>query len=238
MSFMEFVKKEDRAAVRRTGTNDEPVPHEIMQGLEDFHEDWLSHCAAGESRTISAVAQKKKDQELAEALRQSALIGNISAIQAAAGTNTSSASSAQHAPDKEDEDWLTSTPATRRSSSASGPPSSGRSSGRSKSPTPSGPHGDLLLHLAARSEERNEERVKSKRDRLEREDRQEERDSKRLQLKEHCIQLECDRLELDRMERIASREERKASAALMQALALSLLGKNNNDTNRNDTISE
>lgn len=224
MAFMEFVKKEERAAPRRTGTDDEPEPHEIMQGLEDLHEDWLSHSANGESKNISAVAQKKKDRELAEALRQSALNGNISAIRAAVGTS---------AADEEDEDQQqgqqhinTTTPtAVRRTSSTAGP----TSSSRSKSPVPD-PQG-FLLRLAARSEERDEERAKSKRARSEMEDRQEERDAKRLQLEEQRIQLERDRLELDRMERTDSRDERKASAALMQALALSLLGKNRNDTN-------
>lgn len=222
MAFMDFVKKEDSAAPRRTGTDDEAEPHEIMQGLEDLHEDWLSHSANGESKNISAVAQKKKDRELAEALRQSALIGNISAVRAAIRTGAADE-------EEEDEGDIITTPTVRRTLSTT---SSGRSSGptsssRSKSPVPDSQ--GFLLQLAARSEERDEERARSKRVRAEIEDRKEERDAKRLQLEEQRMQLERDRLELDRTQRMESRDERKASAALMQALALSLLRQNQND---------
>ena len=60
MLYMEFVQKQDREALRRTGTDDDPVPTEIMSALEDLYSDWKSHCATGESNSQAVAAQKKR----------------------------------------------------------------------------------------------------------------------------------------------------------------------------------
>ena len=72
-SMMDFIKTEDRDALRRTGTDDEPEPGEIMGILEDLYSDFKSHSESQESKTQSVEAQKKKDRNAAEAIRQASL---------------------------------------------------------------------------------------------------------------------------------------------------------------------
>jgi hypothetical protein len=60
LACMEFVKQQDREALRRTGTDDEAEPGEILNALEDLYSDWQSHCALGDTKNNSVAAQKKK----------------------------------------------------------------------------------------------------------------------------------------------------------------------------------
>lgn len=218
ISMMEFVKQQDREVLRRTGTDDEPVPGEIMSALEDLYSDWQSHCAVGESKTQALAAQKKKDRDAAEALRQASL-GNLSAIY---GTDNVSDLDGDTVP-------ALNTPASSRRLSYA---SSRTSSSRSRSPVSGGgQHSEALQDLITRSQEREAARSSSKRARLEVEIKKEERDSRRLQMEEERLRLENERLQLDRVEREQIRAERTASIQLMQALAQTILNQNKNQDN-------
>ena len=213
MLYMAFVQKQDRKALRRTGTDDDPVPTEIMSALEDLYSDWKSHCATGESKSQAVAAQKKKDRDAAEAVRQASL-GNLTAMYGA-----------DELSDDLDSDCPVpkETPTSNRRLSYGLKPmtaSSSVASSRSRSPVFSGQHNEALQDLLSRSQEREEARARSKRARLELEKTKEERESRRLQIEEERLHLEERRLELDRA-------ERKASIQLMQALAESLLSEKN-----------
>jgi hypothetical protein len=56
---MEFVKQQDREALRRTGTDNKPEPGKILNALEDLCSDWQSHCALGDTKSNSIAAQKR-----------------------------------------------------------------------------------------------------------------------------------------------------------------------------------
>lgn len=62
LAIMDFVKHQDRDALRRTGTDDEPEPGEIENAIADLYSDWQSHCAQGDSKSQSEAAKKKKTE--------------------------------------------------------------------------------------------------------------------------------------------------------------------------------
>ena len=214
LACMEFVKQQDREALRRTGTDDEPEPGEILNALEDLCSDWQSHCVLGDTKSNSIAAQKKKDKDAAEAMRQASL-GNLTAIYGR-----------EEISDLDADGVLQETPAGRRLSYASQASSTTRS--RSRSPVFSpGQHTEVIQDLITRSQEREVERARSKRARIEREKIKEEQENRRLTLEEARLRLDSERLEIERAERTASMQ-------FMQALAQSLLNQNNNNNNNNN----
>jgi hypothetical protein len=152
LACMEFVKSQDRDALRRTGTDDEDEPCELLNALEDLLEDWQSYCSLGESKNLSVAAQKKKDRDAAEAVRQASL-GNLHAIYA---PNKVSDLDADGVGVGVSIETLTS---TRRLSYAS----RGTSSTRSRSPMFASHHNETMQDMMSRSEERDAARDRSKR---------------------------------------------------------------------------
>jgi hypothetical protein len=73
LGIVDFTRKQDRDALRRTGTDNEPEPGEILSLLESMLADYDSHCVQGESKNQSVAAQTKKDRDAAEAVRQATL---------------------------------------------------------------------------------------------------------------------------------------------------------------------
>jgi hypothetical protein len=217
LACMEFVKQQDREALRRTGTDDEAEPGEILNALEDLYSDWQSHCALGDTKNNSVAAQKKKDKDAAEAMRQASL-GNLSAIN----------NGRDDISDLEADGVLPETPAGRRLSYASRASSSTTTGTRSRSPVFSpGQHTEAIQDLITRSKEREEERARSKRAKIEQEKNKEDRENRRLSLEEARLRLDNERLEMERAERTASMQ-------FMQALAQSLLNRNNNNNTNNN----
>jgi hypothetical protein len=99
---------------------------------------------------------------------------------------------------------------------------------RSLSPVFSpGQHTEAIQDLVTRSKEREEERARSKRAKIEQEKNKEDRENRRLSLEEARLRLDNERLEMERAERTASMQ-------FMQALAQSLLNRNNNNNTNNN----
>jgi hypothetical protein len=156
LACMEFVKQQDREALRHTGTDDEAEPGEILNALEDLYSDWQSHCALGDTKNNSVAAQRKRDKDAAEAMRQASL-GNLSAIN----------NGRDDISDLEADGVLPETPAGRRLSYASRASSSTTTGTRSRSPVFSpGQHTEAIQDLITRSQERKVERARSKRARI------------------------------------------------------------------------
>jgi hypothetical protein len=215
LACMEFVKQQDREALRCTGTNDEPEPGEILNALEDLCSDWQSHCALGDTKSSSIAAQKKKDKDAAEAMRQASL-GSLTAIY---GRNKIS--------DLDADGVLQETaPAVRRLSYASR--ASSTTTSRSRSPVFSpGQHTEAIQDLITSSKEQEEEQARSKHAQIEQEKVKEERENCRLTLEEARLQLDSERLEIKQAELTASMQ-------FMQALAQSLLNQNKNNNNHSN----
>jgi hypothetical protein len=83
LACMEFVKQQDREALRRTGTDDEAEPGEILNALEDLYSDWQSHCALGDTKNNSVAAQKKKIKMLQKPCGRLRLVISLLLIMAA-----------------------------------------------------------------------------------------------------------------------------------------------------------
>jgi hypothetical protein len=228
LACMEFVKSQERDALRRTGTDDEPEPCELLNALEDLLEDWQSHCSLGESKTLSVAAQKKKDRDAAEAVRQASL-GNLTGIHAAAPDEVSDV-------EADVGGVLIETPASNRRLSyacrGTSTSSSAATSTRSRSPMLGAHHSDVMQDMMKRSQERDVARERSKRARidaqLDLDKKREDRDNRRMQMEEQRLKIEAERLEFDRVQREESRVERTAAVNLMNALANSLMNQNNN----------
>lgn len=225
LALIDFVKKQDRGALLRTGTDDEPEPGEILNLLESMLADYDSHCLQGESKNQSVAAQKKKDRDAAEAVRQASL-GNLNAIY---GVDNNALTDD---PGGDDSSSLE-TPKSNRKLSYASSRGGGNSSNtsRSRSPVFTGQHTEAIQDLMTRSQERDMQRSESKRARLEQQKTKDERDKRRLDMEEERLRLESQRLELDRTEREQARAERTASIQLMNALAQSLLNQNRSNTN-------
>jgi hypothetical protein len=224
LALIDFVRKQDRDALRRTGTDDEPEPGEILSLLESMLADYDSHCVQGESKNQSVAAQKKKDRDAAEAVRQASL-GNLHAIYGVDDVLTEDPGS--------DDGSSLETPRSNRRLSYASSRDGGNSSktSRSRSPVFTGGHTKAIQELMTRSQERDLQRSESKRARLEQQKTKDEQDQRRLDMEEERLRLERQRLELDRAEREQARAERTASIQLMNALAQSLLNQNRSNTN-------
>jgi hypothetical protein len=224
LALIDFVRKQDRDAIRRTGTDDEPEPGEILNLLESMLADYDSHCLQGESKNQSVTAQRKKDRDAAEAVRQASL-GNLRGIYAADDVLSDD-------PGGDDGSSLETPMSKKRLSYASSRGGSiSSNTSQSRSPVFSGQHTEAIQELMTRSQERDLQRAESKRARLEQQKLQAERDQRRLDMEEERLRLENNRLELDRAEREQARAERMASIQLMNALAQSLLNQSRSNTN-------
>jgi hypothetical protein len=224
-SMMDFVKTEDRDALRRTGTDDEPEPGEIMGILEDLYSDFKSHSESQESKTQSVEAQKKKDRNAAEAIRQASL-----------GVYVVDKSS-----DVEISEENTTPILKKRLSYTKKASTSGSSSSRSRSPVFSG-H-DAMQDLMTRSNDMQAERMESKRARMEDNKRHLEMELEekryRRSMDEERLKLEARRIELEekkieqmqaqqstmQAQQIAAQAQQEATIRLLTALATKLTEK-------------
>jgi hypothetical protein len=224
-SMMDFVKTEDRDALRHTGTDDEPEPGEIMGILEDLYSDFKSHSKSQESKTQSVEAPKKKDRNAAEAIRQASL-----------GVYVVDKSS-----DVEISEENTTPILKKRLSYTKKASTSGSSSSRSRSPVFSG-H-DAMQDLMTRSNDMQAERMESKRARMEDNKRhlemelEEKRyrrsmDEERLKLEARRIVLEEKKIEqmqaqqsTMQAQQIAAQAQQEATIRLLTALATKLTEK-------------
>jgi hypothetical protein len=153
LAIMDFVKHQDRDALRRTGTDDEPEPGEIENAIADLYSDWQSHCTQGDSKSQSEAAKKKQDRDAAEAVHQASL-GNMTAIYASDDLS-----------DPDAEAGPLQTPSNNRRlsyGSRGNTTSSSATSKRSRSPVFLGQQNEAIQELLTRSQERDEARAMSK----------------------------------------------------------------------------
>jgi hypothetical protein len=220
LAIMDFVKHQDRDILRRTGTDDEPEPGEIENAIADLYSDWQSHCAQGDSKSQSQAAKKKQDRDAAEAVHQ-ALLGNMTAIYASDDLSD---------PDAEDGPLQTPTNNRRLSYGLRGNgTSSSATSKRSRSPVFLGQQNDAIQELLTKSQERDEARAMFKGARVELEEKKDDREKKRDDRDDRRLQLEEERLRLESERNQHKRAKGTATIQLMQALAQSLLNKNNHN---------
>jgi hypothetical protein len=231
IQMMNFVKVEDREALRRTGTDDEPEAGEIMVLLEDLYSDYKTHSESQESKTQSVEAQKKKDRNDAEAIRRASL--GIYTVDEASDLEIS-------------EDHQTPVAKKRLSYNRKGS-ATGSSSSRSKSPVLPGSHNEALQKLMTRSTDYDDERRESKRARMELEIEKKEENNRRLSMEleeqkyrrsfdEERLKLEARRVELEEKkiehmqaqqnsmhaQQIAMQAQQEATIRLLTALATKL----------------
>jgi hypothetical protein len=207
-AYMEFVKTDLQNVPFRSGCDDEEAPGEIKTALEDIYEDWMSFNSNQLAVKMSDLANKQKDRDAAEKLKQAAL-GTF--VKENKKKTNAAAAAAKHSADDTIESDDDKAPVSKKSKTAH-------------------PHGfealDGFNNYLKRREERKSEVQQYKTERL-------QQKARKLDIEELCLTLEKEKLDAERPEREASIKEREANIKLMTALAASMLSKSDSgDSNK------
>jgi hypothetical protein len=233
--YMQFVKADYSDVPFRSGSDNEPSPNEMLQGIEDMYDDWTSFNNKAQSTKAGDIAQKKRDRDAAETIRKAAMgkyYKKGSAIMdlefAESDNEENNSDESMYTADSREDDATPgdildrdSPPAkkTKKSPTVSVTSSSKQkaSTKGSKKSKPVDNHAATLASLAGLKD--------AAQLREQRKNVHQEYKSQQLEQSQQKLDLEQKRFELEVKKFEVERREREANAQLMAALAASLTAK-------------